>query len=198
MLLAALLAAALELHADPAHTTATFSAKHMMISTVRGEFAKVDSTLLWDKDDAAKSSVTFKMDVSSVDTRNEKRDGHLKSADFFDAAKCPEIGFKSNKIEKAGADKYKVSGDLTMHCVTKPVTLDVTFDGKGQKAPWGPTVYGASALAKVKRSDWGLVWNKALESGGVLVSDDIDIDVEAEYMHNPPAAKNEAKVESKK
>jgi polyisoprenoid-binding protein YceI len=189
MFLAALVAAVVELHADPVHTTATFTAKHMMVANVRGEFAKVDSTLLWDKDDPTKSSVTFKMDVSSIDTRNEKRDGHLKSAEFFDAQKCPEVSFKSTKIEKAGADKYKVSGDLTMHCVTKPATFDVTFDGKGVKAPWGPTIYAASATGKVKRSEWGLLWNKTLESGGVLVSDDINIDVEAEYVHNPPAAK---------
>ncbi len=140
-LFAALLAAVVELQADPPHTTVSFSAKHMMITTVRGEFGKVASTLKWDKDDPTRSSVDFKAEVSSIDTRNEKRDAHLKSADFFDAQKCPEIAFKSTKIAKAGGDKYKVSGDLTMHCVTKPVTLDVTFNPNGVKSPWGTTVY---------------------------------------------------------
>ncbi len=198
MLFAALLAAVVELQADPAHTTVSFSAKHMMITTVRGEFGKVASTLKWDKDDPTRSSVDFKAEVSSIDTRNEKRDAHLKSADFFDAQKCPEIAFKSTKIAKAGGDKYKVSGDLTMHCVTKPVTLDVTFNPNGVKSPWGTTVYAASAIGKVKRADWGLTWNKTLESGGVLVSDDIDIDAEIEYAQNPPAAKKEAQAETKK
>src|SRR5258708_36925102 len=101
-LFAALLAAVVELQADPPHTTITFTAKHMMITTVRGEFGKVASTLKWDKDDPTKSSVDFKADVSSIDTRNEKRDAHLKSADFFDAQKCAEIAFKSRRIEKAG------------------------------------------------------------------------------------------------
>ena len=108
MTFALLLAATLQLEADPNHTTASFAVKHMMINTVRGEFGKVTGTLNWDKDDPTRSSVEMKIDSSSIDTRNEKRDGHLKSADFFDAAKCPEITFKSNKIEKAGGDKYRV------------------------------------------------------------------------------------------
>jgi polyisoprenoid-binding protein YceI len=197
-LFAALLAAVVELQADPAHTTITFTAKHMMITTVRGAFSKVASTLKWDKDDPTKSSVDFKADVSSIDTHNDKRDAHLKSADFFDAEKCPEITFKSTRIEKAGGDKYKVSGNLTMHCVTKPATFDVTFNPNGVKSPWGTTVYAASAVGKVKRSDWGLTWNKTLESGGMLVSDDIGIDAEIEYVQNPPAAKKEAQAETKK
>jgi polyisoprenoid-binding protein YceI len=197
-LFAALFAAVLELQADPAHSTVTFAAKHMMVTTVRGEFSKFASTLKWDKDDPTKSSVDLKIDVSSIDTHNEKRDAHLKSAEFFDAQKCPEITFKSTKIEKAGGDKYKVSGPLTMHCVTKPVTFDATFNPNGVKSPWGTTVYAASALGKLKRSDWGLTWNKTLESGGVLVSDDIEIGAEIEYVQNPPAAKKEAQVETKK
>src|SRR3954465_5561952 len=126
---ALIIAAAVELQADPAHSTATFTAKHMMVSNVRGDFAKLSSTFAWDKDDPAKSTVALKIDAASIDTRNEKRDGHLKSAAFFDVAKCPDISFKSNKVEKDGSDKYKVSGDLTMHCITRPVTLEVQFDG---------------------------------------------------------------------
>lgn len=199
MMFALFLAAAVELQADPVHSTATFSAKHLMVTTVRGEFSKVGSTLNWDKDDPAKSAVTVTIDAASIDTRNEKRDAHLKSAEFFDVQRCPEIIFKSNKISKAvGAGKYKVSGDLTMRCVTKPVTIDAEFDGKGVKAPWGPTVYAASATAKVKRSDWGLSWNKALEGGGVVLSDEIGLGVDLEYAASPPAAKKEAQVESKK
>jgi len=187
-LLAALLAAAVELHADPAHTTVTFAAKHMVVTTVRGQFGKSESTLRWDKQDPTKSSVDFKIDTASIDTHQEKRDAHLKSPDFFDAAKCPEITFKSSKIESAGGnDKFKVTGDLTMHCVTKPVTLDATFTPNGVKAPWGPTIYAASATGKLKRSDWGLNWNKTLETGGVLVSDDIDLDVQVEYPQPPEA-----------
>lgn len=187
-ILAALVAATLELHGDPQHTTAQFAVKHMVVTTVRGEFAKAESTLEWNKEDPAKSKVDMKLDAGSIDTHVEKRDNHLKSADFFDAAKCPDITFKSTKIEAAGADHYKVTGDLTMHCQTHPATLDVAFDGKAMKTPWGPTVYAASATGKIKRADWGLTWNKALESGGVLVSDDVDLDVEVEYVAKPPMA----------
>ncbi len=191
--LAALLAATIELHADPPHTTASFAVKHMVVTTVRGQFGKTESTLLWDKQDPTKSSVDFKIDVSTIDTREAKRDGHLKSPDFFDSARCPEMTFKSTKIEPAGGDKFKVSGDLTMHCVTKPVTLDVIFNSNGMKSPWGTTVYAATANGKLNRSDWGLIWNKALESGGMLVSDDVDLEVDVEYVQKPAEAKNEAK-----
>jgi polyisoprenoid-binding protein YceI len=197
LILAALVAAApLTLEADPAHSTAGFSVKHMMVTTVRGQFDKVASTLLLNKDDPSKSSVDLKVETASVDTRNEKRDAHLKSADFFDAQKCPEITFKSDKIEKS-SDHYKVSGNLTIHCVTKPVTLDVSFSDTPQKSPWGTTVYAAEATGKIKRSDWGLTWNKSLESGGVLVSDDVNLELNLEYVQKAPDAKKEAQAESK-
>src|SRR5436309_15604412 len=118
MLVAALLAAAVELQADPVHSSASFAVKHLMVTTVRGQFNKLTSTLNWDKDDPTKSTVALSIDAASVDTHNDKRDADLRSPNFFDAAKCPEISFKSSKIEKAGGDKYKVSGDLTMHCVS--------------------------------------------------------------------------------
>jgi polyisoprenoid-binding protein YceI len=190
-------AATIDLEGDPAHSSASFSVKHLMVTTVRGEFGKTTSTLHWNQEDPTRSSVETKIDASSINTNNEKRDGHLKSADFFDAGKCPEITFKSTKIEKAGGDKYKVSGDLTMHCVTKPATLEVSFDGKPVKAPWGATIYAAGASTKVKRSDWGLTWNKTLESGGVVVSDDVQIDVDIEYNAKPAEAKKEAAAETK-
>ncbi len=194
-LVAALIAAPVTLQADPAHSSASFSVKHMMVSTVRGEFSKITSTLVWDKEDPTKSTVDAKIDVASVDTHNEKRDGHLKSPDFFDAAKCPEITFKSNKIEKAG-DKYKVTGDLTLHCVTKPVTLDAEASGP-VKSPWGTSSYGVSATGTVNRKDFGLVWNKALEGGGVVVSDEVKLNLDLEYAEAPAAAKAETKAEAK-
>lgn len=200
LLAAPAFAAPLELANDPAHTTASFTVKHMMATTVRGEFGKVASTLNWDKDDPAKSSVEVKIDAASVDTRQEKRDAHLKSADFFDVQKCPEITFKSNKVEAAGSDHFKVSGDLTMHCQTHPVTLDVAFTPNPVESPWGTKVYAASASGTLKRSEWGLVWNKPLQqAGGVLVSDEVKLEVDAEYLPKPaaPAAKKEAQAETK-
>jgi polyisoprenoid-binding protein YceI len=195
--LAAMFAAApLTLEADPAHSSAGFSVKHMVVTTVRGQFDKVASTLEWNKDDPTKSSVEVKIDAASIDTHNEKRDGHLKSADFFDVQKCPEITFKSNKIEKAG-DHYKVSGPLTMHCETRPVTLQAVFTDHGQKTPMGTMVYAAEVTGKVKRSDWGLKWNKALEGGGVVVSDDVNLDLNFEYGQKAADAKKEAQAESK-
>jgi polyisoprenoid-binding protein YceI len=173
-------ASAVELKADPAHSTAGFAVKHMMFTTVRGSFNKFTSTIDWNEADPTKSTVTTDIDVNSVDTRQDKRDADLKSPNFFDAAKCPTITFKSTKIEKAG-EGYKMTGDLTMHCVTQPVTLDAQVS-KPQKSPFGGgLVYTVAATGKLKRSDWGLKWNKALEGGGVLVSDDVDIEVNGEY-----------------
>lgn len=196
--LAALVAATtLTLEGDPAHTSAGFSVKHMVVTTVRGEFTKVNSILHWNKDEPAKSAVDLKIDAASINTNNEKRDTHLKSADFFDVQKCPDITFKSNKVQKESGDKYKVSGDLTMHCTTKPVTLEVAFTDQPVKTPFGTTVYAASASGKIKRSDWGLNWNKALESGGVIVSDEVKLDVDVEFIAKPGDAKKEAQAESK-
>ena len=190
---AALLAVTLE--ADPAHSTAGFTVKHLMVSTVRGQFDKFSSTVDLNDQDPSRSKVTVKIDAASIDTHNEKRDGHLKSPDFFDAAKCPEITFVSKEIEKS-SDKYKVKGDLTMHCQTKPVTLDATFSDKAIKTPFGTMVYAASATGKLKRSEWGLIWNKAIE-GGSLVSDEIDLDLNLEYVAKPADPTTQSKAESK-
>src|SRR5712664_1300420 len=152
LVLAALVAAApITLEADPNHSTAGFSVRHMMVTTVRGNFNKFSSTLVADKDDPSKSSVELKFDPASINTNNEKRDGHLKSADFFDVQKCPEMTYKSTRIDKSG-DKYKVTGELTMHCVTKPLTLEASFTPDPVKSPMGP-VYPASATGKLKRSE---------------------------------------------
>jgi len=197
LLLAALvIAAPVTLEADPNHSTVGFSVKHMMVTTVRGTFTKASSTLVFNKDDPAKSSVEVKIDPASISTNNEKRDGHLKSPDFFDVQKCPEMGFKSKSIHKSG-DKYKVSGDFTMHCVTKPLTLEASFSDNPLKSPAGALVYAGSASGKLKRSEWGLTWNKALESGGALVSDDVNLDLDFEYVPRKEEAAKQSQAESK-
>jgi polyisoprenoid-binding protein YceI len=197
LVLAAILAAApITLEADPNHSTVGFSVKHMVVTTVRGQFPKFSSTLNWNKDDASKSAIELKVDPASINTNNQKRDGHLKSPDFFDVQKCPEMTFKSNRIEKAG-DKYKVTGDLTMHCVTKPLTLEASFTDQPIKSPFGTTVYPASATGKLKRSEWGLTWNKALETGGAMVSDDVNLDLEFEFLPKAAEGKKEAQAETK-
>jgi polyisoprenoid-binding protein YceI len=174
---------------DPNHSTAGFTVKHMTVTTVRGTFNKFSSTLDFNDADPTKSVVTADIDASSIDTHNEGRDKHLRSDAFFDVAKFPNITFKSTKWEKSG-DGYKVTGDLTMHGVTKPVTLTVETDGKQHKTPFGTSVYTASATGKLKRSDFGLTWNKAVEGGGVLVSDDVGLNLDLEYAPpKPPAAK---------
>jgi polyisoprenoid-binding protein YceI len=198
VLLFAAPALATDLQVDPVHSTAGFAIKHMMVSTVRGNFGKVTGTVNYEPKDPTKSSAAIQIDAASLDTRNEKRDGHLKSADFFDVQKCPEITFKSTKIEKAGGDKhYKAAGDLTMHCVTKPVTLDVQGVNGPVKGPQGGSLYALTATAKVNRKDFGLNWNRALEAGGVAVGEDVDLTVELEMSDSPPAAKKEAQAETK-
>jgi polyisoprenoid-binding protein YceI len=197
--LTAVPAYAVTLQIDPAHSQATFSVKHMMVSTVRGDFGKVTGTVDYQPNDPARAHADIKIDASSIDTRNEKRDGHLKSADFFDVAKCPDITFKSNKIEKAGGEhQYKVTGDLTMHCVTKPVTLTVDGPNGPIKHPAGTNVYAATAAGKVNRKDFGLNWNKALESGGVMVSDEVNMSIDLEMTESKPEAQKEAQAETNK
>jgi len=187
----------LELQVDPAHSTATFAIKHMMVSTVHGNFGKVTGTVNHDPKDPTKSSANIQIDPASLDTRVEKRDAHLKSADFFDVQKCPDMSFKTTKIEKAGDKKYKVAGDLTMHCTTKPVTLDVEGLNGPVKGAQGANLYAATATGKLSRKDFGLTWNKALEAGGVAVGDDVQLTVDLEMTDSPPAAKKEAQAETK-
>ena len=198
LFLAAFVAAApMTLEADPNHSTVGFTVKHLVVTTVRGQFTKFSSTITMNKDDPGKSAVELKVDPASINTNNEKRDAHLKSADFFDVQKCPDMTFKSNKVEKSG-DKYKVTGNLTMHCVTKPLTLDASFGDQPIKSPFGTTVYPASATGKLKRADWGLTWNKALESGGAMVSDDVTLELEFEYLAKAAETKKEAQAETTK
>ncbi|KGR79314.1 YceI family protein [Ureibacillus manganicus] len=169
---------------DQSHSQVGFEVKHMMVSKVKGQFdaytAEVEAENL---EDLTTAQIAFSFDVASINTRSEDRDNHLKSGDFFDIEKYPAITFKSTNIEKDG-DDYKVTGDLTIKDVTKPVTFEVEFGGKG-KNPWGVEVYGFEAEAKINREEFGLTWNAALETGGVLVGKDIKIKVELEV--NPAA-----------
>ena len=164
---------------DPAHTHAGFGVKHLVITTVKGEFAKTAGTLVLDESDITRSRVEVTIDVASVDTREPKRDDDLRSPNFFDAAKYPTITFKSTKVEKAGENRLKVTGDLTMHGVTRPVTLDVEGPTKEIKDPWGNVKRGVSATAKVNRKDFGLTWNAMIDAGPV-VGDQVSIEIDSE------------------
>ena len=170
---------------DPSHTTAGFGVRHMMVSTTHGQFAKVAGTVQIDDADVSRSKIDVSIDAASVDTRDEKRDAHLKSADFFDVAKYPTITFKSTRVEKAEAGKLRAIGDLTIHGVTKPVTLTVESLTPASKTPWGTTVRGATASGKISRKDFGLTWNKALETGGVVVGDEVELSIDAELVEQP-------------
>jgi polyisoprenoid-binding protein YceI len=166
---------------DGSHSLAEFSVKHMMVSTVKGRFQKVSGNITWDETNPANSSVEATIDAASITTNDDKRDAHLASADFFETEKYPTITFKSTRVEAKNADNFKVSGDLTMHGVTKEVTLDVEYNGSG-KNPWGMTVAGFTAKTSLNRKDYGLNWNVALETGGMLVSDKINITLEIEAV----------------
>ncbi len=176
---------------DPAHSTVEFSVRHMMVTTVKGQFQKVSGTVELDEKDATKSKVEVSIDTASIDTREAKRDAHLKSPDFFDAAKFPALTFKSTKIEKAGKGKFKVTGDLSMHGVTKPVVLLVEGPSASIKDPFGRIVRGVMATGRLDRKDWGMTWNKALDTGGVVVSDEVKLEINAELAERsttPPVA----------
>ena len=166
---------------DSSHTSVEFTVRHMMISNVKGQFQKTTGTITANGNDPASAKVNVTIDASSVDTRVERRDAHLKSPDFLDVAKFPTITFKSTKVEAAGPNKWTMTGDLTIHGVTRPVVLDVEGSGPPIQV-MGHTRAGASATGKIKRSDFGLTWNKALETGGVLVGDDIAISIDVEAV----------------
>lgn len=163
---------------DPAHSHIGFSVPHLMISEVEGQFKTYTGKVQLDEADLTKSQVEFTSEVASLDTGNAERDKHLKSPDFFDAAKHPQLTFKSTKITKAGKG-YKLKGQLTVHGVTKDVTLDATVSG-AIKNPWGKMVRAVKITGKLKRSDYGLLWNKALDQGGVVVGEDVTLDLKLE------------------
>jgi polyisoprenoid-binding protein YceI len=167
--------------ADVAHSKVQFSISHMVISEVTGRFKDFDATLVQTNDDLSDSKLSATIKVNSINTDNEKRDGHLKSADFFDAEKYPEMTFVSKSFTKSGKATYKISGDLTMHGITKPVVLDTKFNGQ-VKDPWGNMIAGFKATTIVNRKDFGIVWNKALETGGVLVGEDVSVTIIVEMQ----------------
>lgn len=171
---------------DGTHSAAQFSVKHMMISTVRGDFGKVTGTVNLDDKDLTKSSLDIAIDASTINTREPKRDEHLRSPDFFDVGKFPKITFKSTQITKQSDGKYAVTGDLTLHGVTKPVTLTTELSAE-VKDPWNNVRRGATGTTKISRKDFGLTWNKALEAGGVAVSDEVNITVDVELVKKADA-----------
>jgi polyisoprenoid-binding protein YceI len=173
---------------DPRHSSAQFGVTHLMISTVRGEFHGVKGTVVLDDKDITKSTVDVSIDATSVDTREPDRDKHLKSADFFDVATYPSISFKSTKVAQVSSGQLKVTGDLTIRGVTKQVVLNVDGPKAPIKDPWGLQRSAVSATTKINRQDFGVSWNKALDSGGVMVADDVNITLDVE-MFVAPAGK---------
>jgi polyisoprenoid-binding protein YceI len=173
---------------DSAHSSLQFSVRHLMVSNVRGTFTGVKGTVLHDAANPSVSGVEATVDVNTINTHDAQRDTHLKSADFFDVAKYPTIIFRSTKVEKKSDDQFAVTGDLTIHGVTKPVILDVTEVSEQAKDPWGNARMGASVKTKLKRSEFGLTWNAALEAGGLMIGDDVKLDFEIELIKAKSAA----------
>ena len=167
---------------DQAHTTVEFKIRHLMVSWVKGVFTDVEGTVDIDEADLAKSSTKVRIGTASVDTNNQKRDDHLRSPDFFNAAKFPAMTFVSKQVEVANGQPVKIVGDLTILDVTREVELEVEDFSQTITDPWGNTRRGASAATKISRSDYGLTWNKALEAGGVVVGDEVRISLEVELI----------------
>jgi polyisoprenoid-binding protein YceI len=172
---------------DPNHSAAQFAVRHLAISTVRGAFTKVNGTIQLDDKDISKSSVEVTIDADSVDTRVPNRDKDLRSDHFFDVQKYPTITFKSTKVEQAEPGKLKVTGDLSIHGVTKPVVLDVEGPTAAVKDPWGNQRAAANATTKINRQDFGVKWNATMDGGGVVVGDDVAITIDVEMVQKPAA-----------
>lgn len=166
---------------DASHSSIGFSVKHLMIATVKGSFGSYDASFSGDENDLSKAAVTVKIDAASIDTANDQRDAHLRSPDFFDAEQYPAITFAGKRIVGDPFGDFKIVGDLTIRGVTKEITLDATFEGRA-KDPWGNSRLGYAAKGKINRTDFGLNWNQALEAGGVLVSEEVKISVEASFV----------------
>lgn len=167
---------------DPAHSSASFKVKHMMISDVRGSFRDLQGSVVIDEDNLKNSQVDVKIVADSIDTGIQKRDDHLRSADFFDVAKYPSLTFTSKQVKDVTAESFKLVGDLTIHGVTKEVTLDVTGPSAEAKDPWGNIRKAAQATTKINRKDFGLTYNAVLETGGVLVGDEVQIELEVQFI----------------
>ncbi len=170
---------------DKAHTTVLFQVRHIL-TNVTGKFKDFEGTIQVDKANPAASTVEFAAQAASIDTSEPKRDEHLRSADFFDTANHPKLTFKSTSVKPDGKNNYKVTGDLTMHGVTKPVTLDVAFLGEG-KDPWGNEKMGFDVTGMLNRKDFNMSWNKALDNGGVLVGDEVKLQIAVEANKVKPA-----------
>lgn len=165
---------------DPAHSSVEFVVKHMMLSKAKGRFTKFDAVIETDTNDLTDSKIEFTIDVNSIDTRNEDRDNHLRSADFFDVENHPKVTFVATDIKKKSDKNYDLTGDLTIRGTTKPVTVDVVFEGESKDPMSGNEVAGFSGSTSISRKDYGLTWNVALETGGVLVGDEVKINLEIE------------------
>jgi polyisoprenoid-binding protein YceI len=173
---------------DTSHSGVHFTVRHMVISKVRGAFDRWQGVVDFDAQNPAASKVSVRIEAASIDTREEKRDAHLRSADFFDVEKYPELTFESTKVEKLDGDEYRVSGDLTIRGVTKPVVLEAEYLGGG-KDPWGNERLGFSARTAINRKEFGLNWNQVLEAGGVLVGEKIEIALDVQAVKAQAAAK---------
>ncbi|MGO9433727.1 MAG: YceI family protein [Terracidiphilus sp.] len=167
---------------DPVHSVAEFKVKHMMISNVKGQFTRLSGTLSLDETDVTNSRVEASIEAASITTRDDQRDGHLKSADFFDVEKFPTLSFKSTHITRKGDEEVAVTGDLTIHGVTRSVVFNVEGPTVPAKDPWGNTRRGLSATTKINRRDFGLTWNSALETGGILVGDEVTITLDVQFI----------------
>ena len=166
---------------DPAHSSVEFGVRHLMITTVRGRFTDVKGSVTLDDQDPSAGSVEVEIGATSIDTREPQRDAHLRSADFFDVETFPTLTFRSTSIERGSTGRFTVAGDLTIHGVTRPVTLDVESEGES-KDQWGGLRAGFTATTKIKRSDFGLTWNQLLETGGLAVSDDVKISLDVQLV----------------
>lgn len=173
---------------DTAHSGVEFSVRHMMVSTVKGRFEKIKGTVELDEKDVTKSTLEVTIDLGSVNTNEPKRDGHLKSPDFFDVAKFPTATFKSTKVQKAGKNKLKVTGALSLHGVTQPVVLEVEGPTDAFKTPFGTTVRGVHATGKIDRKDFEIGWNKVLDNGGVMVGNEVSLELNAELTEKVAAS----------
>ena len=169
---------------DPAHSEINVTVRHMMITNVRGRFEKFSGTIDFDEQTPANSTVDVQIDAASINTREEKRDAHLRSPDFLDVEKYPTLTFKSTRVEVLDKNHARLHGDLTIKGLSRPVVLDVEYSGMS-KSPWGTTSAGFTATTRLNRKDWGLEWNVALETGGWLVGDEIKVDLELELVKQP-------------
>lgn len=167
---------------DADHSNVGFKVRHMMVTNVQGHFAKYDGTVDIDDKDITKSKIQVVIDTASIDTNVVKRDEHLRSADFFDVTRYPTMTFVSKKIVKDGKERLRAHGDLTLHGVTREVVLDIEGPTAAYKDPWGNIKRGATASTKINRKDFGLLWNAAIEGGGVIVGDDVNIILEIQLV----------------